>query len=159
MQTFLPLPDFAESVRTLDMKRLGKQRVETYQIMQAVTGIRHIRGVEGQLERHEPKGWTRHPISLMWRKHLDHLLLYQMETTAEWLRRGYRDTCMAKTLRVFNAAVAEGIIPMLTVPPEWLGDPALHLSHRSNLLRKDPVRYRTFWPTDPDDLPYVWLGS
>lgn len=135
------------------------QRVETFQIMQALTGIRHIRGVEEQLEWYTPKGWARHPIALMWREHLDHLLLYQMETTTEWLRRGYRDTCMTKTLRVFNAAVRSNVIPMLTPLPMWLGNPTLHLSHRSNLLRKDPARYRTFWPTDPDDLPYAWISS
>jgi hypothetical protein len=40
--------------------------------------------------------------------------------------------------------------------PPWLGEPAVHVSHRSALLRKDPVYYRPFFPTEPDDLPYVW---
>jgi hypothetical protein len=44
--------------------------------------------------------------------------------------------------------------------PSWVGDEALHLSHRSNLLAKDPDFYRPrfaerFGP-EPDDLPYVW---
>ena len=38
MQTFLPYEDFRESVRSLDDKRLGKQRVEAYQIISALTG-------------------------------------------------------------------------------------------------------------------------
>ena len=33
MQTFLPYPDFARSARVLDRKRLGKQRVETLQVL------------------------------------------------------------------------------------------------------------------------------
>lgn len=42
MQTFLPYADFAESASVLDQKRLGKQRVETLQIFQALTGRRLV---------------------------------------------------------------------------------------------------------------------
>jgi hypothetical protein len=47
--------------------------------------------------------------------------------------------------------------------PSWVGAEALHLSHRSNLLAKDPEFYRgrfteRFGP-EPDDLPYVWPGA
>lgn len=40
--------------------------------------------------------------------------------------------------------------------PPWLGDEALHASHRSNLIRKDPEWYGRFGWTEPPDLPYVW---
>ena len=40
MQTFLPYPDFRESLESLDYKRLGKQRVEAWQIYQIVSGKR-----------------------------------------------------------------------------------------------------------------------
>ena len=33
MQTFLPYADFAQSAKVLDMKRLGKQRVEVLQLL------------------------------------------------------------------------------------------------------------------------------
>ena len=36
MQTFLPFPDFVASARSLDRLRLGKQRVETLQILNAL---------------------------------------------------------------------------------------------------------------------------
>ena len=38
MQTFLPYSDFRDSFSVLDNKRLGKQRVEAYQIISAITG-------------------------------------------------------------------------------------------------------------------------
>ncbi len=38
MQTFLPYSDFRKSLESLDNKRLGKQRVEAYQIISAITG-------------------------------------------------------------------------------------------------------------------------
>ena len=36
MQTFLPVADFVESARMLDYKRLGKQRVEGMQLLNAM---------------------------------------------------------------------------------------------------------------------------
>jgi hypothetical protein len=45
VQTFLPYPDFAASAAVLDTKRLGKQRVETVQVLRGLTlptyGWRH----------------------------------------------------------------------------------------------------------------------
>ena len=40
--------------------------------------------------------------------------------------------------------------------PPWLGDPALHRSHQSALVRKDPEFYGPRFPGVPDNLPYVW---
>jgi hypothetical protein len=40
--------------------------------------------------------------------------------------------------------------------PAWLGDEALHRSHRSALVRKDPARYGPLFPDVPDDPPSVW---
>lgn len=147
MQTFLPYADFAESARVLDDRRLGKQRVETLQVIRALT--------------YEGYGWQHHPAVKMWRGHLEALAAYGLAITDEWVRRGHADTCAAKMLD--DLALAD-----LTEPPRsqqqlagagrlppWLGDEALHRSHRSSLLRKDPEFYgRVF--DEPDDLPYVW---
>jgi hypothetical protein len=44
--------------------------------------------------------------------------------------------------------------------PSWIGDEAVHLSHRSNLLAKEPDFYRPLlqplFGAEPEDLPYVW---
>ena len=53
MQTFLPYKDFTKSAKALDNKRLGKQRVEVKQILNALDG--------------KSKGWTNHPATNMWR--------------------------------------------------------------------------------------------
>lgn len=36
MQTFLPYEDYEESAKSLDYRRLGKQRVETYQLLKVL---------------------------------------------------------------------------------------------------------------------------
>ena len=49
MQTFLPYTDFRKSLESLDNKRLGKQRVEAYQIISAITGRTRKDGKQGIL--------------------------------------------------------------------------------------------------------------
>jgi len=44
MQTFLPFPDFKKSASCLDYKRLGKQRVEGLQILNAIQGETTLKG-------------------------------------------------------------------------------------------------------------------
>lgn len=141
MQTFLPLESFVESARVLDRARLGKQRVENLQIMKAL---------------HDPAyGWQSHPAVGLWRGHECRLLAYQNAICDEWTGRGYRDTCRDKTADVHFGSRACRTGPV----PVWLGDAAFHLSHRSNLVRKDPERYGLLWPDVPADLPYVWPGA
>jgi hypothetical protein len=82
-----------------------------------------------------------------------------------WCETGRADTC-ATTLTA-DLAAACGITAIRTQDeltaagelPPWLGDDALHLSHRSALLRKDPDRYRAMFGDLPADLPYVWPPS
>ena len=137
MQTFLPYSDFTESAKVLDNKRLGKQRVETMQIMNAILKPGH--------------GWRNHPAVKMWRGHENTLFQYQIAICSEWTSRGYNDTCLEKT-RVILA----GSITPCDDTPEWLGNKDLHLSHRSNLVRKLPDFYVPKFGYIPDDLPYVW---
>jgi hypothetical protein len=134
MQTFLPVPDFAETARILDDVRIGKQRVEAYQIIRTLDGV--------------TKGWRHHPAVKMWRGHEACLLDYGLAICAEWENRGYADTVRDKL------AVHRRESP--AVAPRWLGDPGLHASHRSNLLRKDPDFYGRYGWSEPPDLPYVW---
>lgn len=138
MQTFLPYAGFAAAAATLDRLRLGKQRVECMQLLNAIV-------VPGA-------GWSNHPAARMWRGHERSLLEYAYAVCDEWTSRGYRDTVHGK-LGLFAAA---NWTSLGSSAPPWLGDPAFHASHRSNLLRKDPVHYGTYGWTEPHDLPYVW---
>ncbi|MBW8486592.1 MSMEG_6728 family protein [Actinomadura parmotrematis] len=144
MQTFLPCKDFAESARVLDRLRLGKQRVETLQVLRGLT-------VPGY-------GWRHHPAVRMWKGHEEALVRYGLEICRQWCERGHTDTCAASLesqagflrVRTQHELAAAGALP------PWLGDPAFHRSHQSSLVRKDPEHYRPFFPDVPDDLPYVW---
>jgi hypothetical protein len=41
--------------------------------------------------------------------------------------------------------------------PIWFGDKKFHDSHKSNLLRKNPIHYSKYKWNVPDNLPYVWF--
>ena len=136
MQTFVPLgSDFSGNARVLDWRRLGKQRVEGYQILLALADPEY--------------GWQSHPAVKMWQGYSAGLALYVVEMCKEWRKRGYVDNMLPRIEPfLLNAAMVR--IPM------WLDDPRVTLSHRSNLLRKEYSWYCQFWPDDPDDLPYYW---
>lgn len=138
MQTFLPYADFEKTAASLDMKRLGKQRVETMQIVKSILTP-------------EQRGWQNHPAVNMWRGYLGALLDYQAAICYEWVaNRGYKDTCLEKTEVLLQGQ------DVTNDYPDWLGDSKIHTSHQSNLVRKDPIFYRAVFPNVPNDLEYVW---
>jgi hypothetical protein len=147
VQTFLPSPDFARSARALDAPRLGKQRVESLQIIRALTRPGY--------------GWANHPAVLMWKGFEEALGRYGLTCCQVWSELGHGDTCAAtigadlraagiSTIRFQDELAAAGALP------PWLGDEDFHRGHRSALVRKDPGHYRPQFPDVPDDLPYVW---
>jgi hypothetical protein len=151
MQTFLPYTEFVGSARVLDTRRRGKQRVETIQVLRALT-------VAGY-------GWRHHPAAAMWAGYEEALVRYGLDVCGVWCESGNSDTCAA-TLAA-DLANATGLHTVRTQSdlaaagelPPWLGDPAFHRSHQAALVRKDPEHYRRFFPDVPDDLPYAWPTS
>ena len=148
MQTFTPYSDFEKSLRTLDLKRLGKQRVEVIQIVRALT-------VPGY-------AWSSHPAVLMWKGYEEALGRYGLTSCEVWTERGFGDSCAATIAADLRAAGIAEIrsyeeLAASDALPPWLFDEAVQLSHRSALLRKDPEHYRPLFPPDtPWDLDYVW---
>lgn len=138
MQTFVPLPDIRESARTLDRQRLGKQRVEALQIARAI-----LYG----------GGWAHSPAAGMWRGYGAALCSYGMIICEEWIARGYRDTCLPKFVELYQVMLDAGESGRY---PSWWGDESVHISHQSNLVRKDAAHYRQFFPRVDESLPYVW---
>lgn len=131
MQTFIPLPDYKESMRTLDKLRLGNQVW--------LEGMILLKG-----------GWKHHPASKMWRGHEYHLGLYLLAGCDVLKERGKDYPEVRKRIK------AEMRKHKNTGPPPWLGNKEFHASHRSNLLRKNPQWYNQFdWKESPL-LPYVW---
>lgn len=129
MQTFLPYPNFVESAKCLDYRRLGKQRVEVKQILNALKN---------------GGGWSNHPAVKMWQGFELTLAKYGNVMIIEWEKRGYKNT-----MEFFPC---HDNCPL----PPWLGDEKFHSSHRANLLRKDPDFYGKYgWKESPTE-GYFW---
>lgn len=145
MQTFLPYESYELSAKVLDNRRLGKQRVETMQIMLALV---------------DRKGWIHHPATKMWQGYEFSLLYYQYAMCWEWhMVRGFEDSCLRTTAEIFwnyQHLLGNYVLDLVNIPPWWLGDESFHLSHQSNLVRKDPKHYSKIFPDVPVDLGYVW---
>ena len=144
MQTFLPYASFTETATVLDYQRLGKQRVETLQILMALGGIE--------------SRWRHHPAVKMWTGCELTLARYGQTMCREWRVRGYSDNTENRILELVQDALVNGVwLPGKNdEDPWWLGKEGFHKSHRSNLIRKDPGYYGPIWPDVPDCLPYVW---
>lgn len=150
MQTFLPYADFDGSARALDVRRLGKQRVEGIQVIRGLT-------VPGY-------GWRHHPAVRMWQGFAEALGRYAITCCEVWSELGFADTCAA-TIRADLAAAgvsrirSQADLADAGALPPWLGDETFHRSHQSSLLRKDPAFYGARFEGVPDDLPYVWPAA
>lgn len=133
MQTFLPHSDFVTSAQVLDYRRLGKQRVEAYQILRTLNG--------------QSNGWKNHPATKMWEGYETALGLYLAVMVEEWVNRGYKN----------NIEYSSWLSGEL-VYPKWLGDERLHSSHRAALLFKSSHYAQFGWEETPE-LNYFWPGK
>lgn len=151
MQTFLPYPDFEKSAHVLDDKRLNKQIVETYQILRILCGLSSGRG------------WRSHPAVNMWKTYECALYLYWSCCINEWVSRS--NFSKFYPLPVINNCKL--------IMPYWFGDLDFHLSHQSNLVRKEiqsgvlghiltvskihtDVHYRSIFGDIPNNINYIW---
>lgn len=134
MQIFLPYEDIIDSAKALDTKRLMKQRVESFQILNTLQG--------------KSSGWQSHPAVRMVRGYEAWLCMYSIAVCLEARRRGYEDNL----LPVFELELKRY---KSYTPPLWLGS-YIHKTHQSNLIRKDSSYYKPQFPNVPNDLPYFW---
>lgn len=116
----------------MDSKRLGKQRVEAFQILNILT------------KRTATRGWKNHPATKMWKGSINALKEYHNIAIEEWIKRGYKNNMKLERIRG------------KTTYPSWLGNKKFHSAHRSNLLRKDKKFYSKYKWKEPTNLDYVW---
>ena len=144
MQTFLPFSDFRRTAAVLDLRRLGKQRVETLQILRALT--------------FDDYGWRNHPAVTMWSGFTEALVTYGIATTRRWQAAGFADTVEPQLVEFLGRRPlrSQRELRDAGLLPTWLGSRPLHRSHQAALLRKDPDHYGPLFPAVDRDLPYVW---
>jgi len=139
VQTFVPLSSFKESAKVLDLRRLGKQIIEAQQIFKALS--------------YPEYGWKSHPATKMWRGHRIALYEYAKSIHEEWvLRRSNTHQAFVNLDNIRSSLSVRGESSL----PEWWGDDRVHVSHQSNLIRKDPDHYQKYFQGVRSDLEYFW---
>lgn len=154
MQTFLPYKDFAKTAQALDNKRLNKQILEGYQILNV-------------LSNDDPKaGWRNHPAVKMWRGHEFGLLDYVFTMVDEANKRGIKtENNVANIITLRDRAGyrwGKGL-------PSWFNNTEtisrINTTHKANLYIKDSMYYHDFLDavTDKNNEPccarcnYFWV--
>ena len=119
MMTFLPFASFAESARSLDMRRLQNQRTEARFVLE-------------WLERSGPYfDMSDYGAARMWQGFRDALAMYYNAMLEEYERRG----------KTNGPTLPRAKVPATVQMPPWVGDERFHSSHRAVLIQKDPVFY------------------
>jgi hypothetical protein len=139
MQTFLTTRGYSSSADTLDDKRLGKQRVEVYQILRTLLG--------------KSEGWKNHPAVQMWAGYEDQLWGYGICVCMSWRSRGFKDTIYDK-LQLLRDEFGLSLDTQNLYPP-WLNYKLIS-SHRQVLLYKNPEHYKQFGWTEEPKYEYWW---
>jgi hypothetical protein len=133
MQTFLPSKTFNTSAEMLDNKRLNKQILEGYQILNV-------------LSNDDPHaGWRNHPAVKMWRGSEHFLYSYVLAMVAEANKRGIKTDKNMENLSSLRNRMKDG---WGTSSPDWYHDELLMrkitTTHRANLYVKDSEYYQPF---------------
>lgn len=141
VNTFIIANTPKECAKILDAKRLGKQRVEAYQIINILSG------------KTEGKGWKSHPAVKMWTGHLDALKYYYNCCVKQWIKRGYKNN-----MELYD--IEKDKIKL----PWWFTWRSLQLSHIYSLIRKDPNYYNNKFNINKNekifmDYGYIWIND
>lgn len=144
MQTFLPYPNFKDSLMCLDVKRLTKQRLEALQILRLLTD-----------DTFNSRLWINHPVVKMWKGYENYLSGYYNTSLEVFTERGYKNNLLKCTFdKDFQYNLNIKWFP--DNKPWFIGNRSFHQSHQSNLLRKDYNYYSKFGWGVPTDIPYMW---
>lgn len=133
VNTFVPFVSFKKCAQVLDKQRLNKQKVEASQIISALTSK-------------ESRGWTNHPATLMWKKHVPALKYYFNCMVDEIKERG------------MNNSMKKYKIEDEISKPWWIHCEIMRYSHRASLYRKNKEFYREkfSFPKEYKKLGYLW---
>lgn len=133
MQTFLPSANATIAARLLDSKRLNKQILECYQILNVLSG------------QSPTGGWRNHPAVLMWKGYERGLWSYVQAMILEAKQRGIRTENNENNLNRLKSICWD---TWGDNKPSFWNDPnkvmRVTTTHKASLFDKDPIYYARF---------------
>lgn len=177
VNTFLVCEDFEASAKELDNKRLGKQRVEAFQILNILKTLEHISGLEGLTVDEIPsvdtdptkakrKAFVKQMRAAFMKRHPERKRppgWWSHPAVFLWI--GHRPELEHYLGVHIREWVRRGFKNTMIIPddqcrktlyyPSWVSSAAFHKSHRQSLFRKAPELYPQF-ASEGDFVDYVW---
>lgn len=134
VNTFIPFGSPVQCAKVLDNKRLGKQRVEAYQIINILTN------------QTKTTGWRNHPAVLMWVGYENALCHYYNCIVKEWVRRGFKNQ-----MKLYE-------VKKPVQMPWFVKNKFVNWSYQASLLRKNHEHYKRFFkvPKKYMEYSYIW---
>jgi hypothetical protein len=161
VNTFITSNSLEECAKNLDYRRLGKQRVECLEIINSI--------------ENPTKGWKNHPVSIMWKDHVDALKLYCNYMINEWIVRKFSNNmvyyffgeeifdvnCIFFDIKTKKYEKVPKNSKYTIFFPKWFKWKEFQLSHQASLLRKDYNFYIKKFELNEDFLNsgYIWPGK
>lgn len=133
MQTFLPHSAPAYCAEALDNKRLNKQILEGYQILNVLSG------------QSKSGAWRNHPAVLMWQDSEWNLWSYIQACIKEAVKRGIKTDKNVSNLNALKDKCHKNWsenTPVFAKNQEYIK--RLIVTHRANLYLKDPIYYAEY---------------
>jgi len=133
MQTFLPYKDYERVAEVLDSKRLNKQILECYQVLNVLSNPSPT------------AGWRNHPAVKMWRGHEFGLYNYVQVMIIEADQRGIKTDKNSEN--IYNLRHKYGSLWGMG-NPSWMSNKKIMkrvtTTHKANLFKKEPESYPQF---------------
>jgi hypothetical protein len=134
MQTFMPYKDYEKTARSLDNKRLNKQILECYQVLNVLSNPSPT------------AGWRNHPAVKMWRGHEFALYNYVQIMITEAQSRGIKTD--KNSDNIYRLRMQHGFSWGMG-NPSWMSDKQamkrVTATHKANLFKKEPESYPQFF--------------
>lgn len=144
IQTWLPLPDFKNSLVTLDDGFLTYQRLHVLELMEHFHAIpEEDSHLPGDYESHDLDG---HPLVDMWVGYELQLIEYGLQACEGWSLRNKREDPLYQHLA--NHQQWANTEDATFDKPNWMGDIDFHLSHQAELLRRNHPHYSEHFLSD-----------
>ena len=143
MQILLPYPDYEQTANALTPSILR------HQVMDIITTLSVIHETARNLPMYEG-----HPSVMAWEGYAPQLAHFGLVCVEALQVRSLQAAKYRESLDWHLDTATSGEYSM--DKPAWFGSPKLHRSHKSVLIRIDPLKYRRIWPSVPANLPEVF---
>lgn len=141
VNTFVTSSSVTECAQNLDYRRLGKQRLEAWEMINILEG-----------KKTASNGYASHPAVAMWKGHVTGLKIYFNAVVDEWVARGYNNTMSKYVIDSKDTKHADELMPW------WFSCPVFHLAHKCALLLKEPKHYSPLFVLDEKQKIFLQHG-